>query len=101
MKKTHISVMPAPGLLNIDLKGLQSPSDRLFTALKTLLIILAPVFKVVAYFVSLVLIFATMFALFVMAATISKPENPRAIKAIYQTEGGTYGTEHLPQPPRI
>lgn len=101
MKEHNYAVLPAPGLLNVDLKGMQTPAERLIYALKTLLFILAPVFKVVAYFVALVLIFVVMFGFFVMAATIQEPKAPEKIIIIEKGEyNGTYNATN-PVPSRI
>jgi hypothetical protein len=102
MKKLNFAVLPAPGLLNVDLKGMQTPSARFINALVSLFVILDPIIRIVVYFVTLVIIFSVMFGFFVMAAIVKEPSVPT--KSITIIEGGIYGTNTESansQPPRI
>ena len=91
MKKITIAVLHAPGLLDVDLKNMH-PAERSDT--------LKDIIKIVANFVALVLIFATMFVIFLMTASIKEPQAPTT--NIIEKGENTYGTYHTDfVPPRI
>lgn len=82
MKKIHIALLPAPGLLNCDVKAMCNSATT--TGMPT---IVKDIIRVVAYFITLVLVFVVMFGFFFLASSVPEPT-----QIIIEKGGHTYGT---------